>query len=226
MIALSWSRLSTYLQCPRQFKAKYVDKDYPDEGDNPYFVRGNRLHKQMEDYINYKRGNGEAPVLGVEAHNTSGIVDNVFNNYDNVWAEQQMAANQEWVKCGWFDKPTVVKYRAIIDCIATRDDEVLAIDFKTGKVRNYGDDHGQLHLTATMLMGMMPHVEEVKCTYLFMDHKQSSTMKMKRSEYDEQKAYFDGRHEEVNADEEFAPLKNQYCNFCLIKEDCPVYRKK
>ncbi|MGW8177833.1 MAG: PD-(D/E)XK nuclease family protein [bacterium] len=229
MIALSWSRLNGYLLCPRKFEAQYIDKSYPDDSDNPNFVRGNRLHKQMEDYIVFKSSAvetfGQPPQLSPEAHGATPIVDKVFDNYDEVYPELQLACDHQWKRCDWFAPPRVVKYRCIIDCLAIRDNEALCIDFKTGKVRDYADDHGQLHLTAAMVMNLYPQVERVTCAYLFLDHKQTVNVHIMRDELEAQMEYFNNMHTEVNEADKFPPLKNQYCGFCLIKEDCPVYRR-
>lgn len=228
-IALSWSRLSSYLECPMKFKAQYIDKTYPDDSDNPHFVRGSRIHKQLEDYINYKKIEfetfGSAPGMSEEAKNATPIIDKVFQNFDTVVAERQLATDMDWNKCDWFAKPTTVKYRCIIDSLAVRDDEALSIDFKTGKVREYDADHGQLHLSSAMIMSVMPKLEKVTNSYLFVDHKQTISITITRDEVQKELDYFNEKYEEVNADEEFKPKKHKYCGFCLIKKSCPLYSR-
>lgn len=228
-IALSWSRLSTYLECPYKFKAQYIDKDYPDDSDNPHFARGSRIHKQVEDYINFKKTAGEtfgsAPAMSSEAKNAIPMVNKVFDNYDVVVAERQLATNMEWAKCDWFAKPTEVKYRCIIDSMALRDAEVLSLDWKTGKVRPYDNKHGQLHLSAAMVMKIMPDVEKIDNCYVFLDHKQTISIQLARADVQRELDYFDEQYEVVNTDENFDPKKHKYCGFCLIKDRCPLYSK-
>ena len=52
-IALSWSRLSDYLQCPLKFKLKYLTKEFPPEDfeKSVHLVKGAQYHKQLEDYV-------------------------------------------------------------------------------------------------------------------------------------------------------------------------------
>ena len=228
-IALSYSRLSTYQDCPYKFKSQYIDKDYPDESDNPHFARGSRIHKQLEDYtiwsLNKTETVGSEPAMSAEAGNGRNIINNVVDNYDSVVPERQLAANMDWVKCDWYAKPTEVKYRAIVDLMAIRGDEGLMIDWKTGKVREYAGFGGQLHLSGSMIMSMLPSLETLKLTYMYVDHKQSSSIELKRSDLQENVEHFNEQYEIVNNDEEFKPTKHKYCNFCLIKDRCPLYGK-
>lgn len=224
-IALSWSRLNTYMECPMKFKAQFIDKTYPDDSDNPHFARGSRIHKQLETYINNTISNSGAPAMSAEAMNAVPILNKVFQNYDVVTAERQIATNMDWKKCDWFDKPHIVKYRCIIDSLAIRDYEALSIDFKTGKVRPYDAEHGQLHLSSAMVMSIIPDIKEITNTYLFLDHKQTVSIKLKRSDIQKEIDHFDEMYEKVNADEDFAPTKHKYCGFCLIKNECPLWQK-
>lgn len=64
-IALSWSRLSDYQQCPLKFKLKYIEKDKmfkEDESQSPHLVRGSNVHKALENYVVQKQSNGEMEV--------------------------------------------------------------------------------------------------------------------------------------------------------------------
>lgn len=224
-IALSWSRISAYRQCPKQFKSKYIDKDYPEDDDNPAFEKGTRIHKQLEDYILWKKANldeGE-PRLGVEASTAKPIIDSYFNKLvpDNIHAEKQVAINQSWSKCDWFDKPDIVKFRGIMDMLVFESKSKLTIiDFKSGKVRDYDEEFGQLHLSATIMFELFPEVQTITCAYLFVEHKQTIRQTFERKNHKRNKAHFDKEYLEINEDSEFEPSKNKYCYFCAIKRDC------
>ena len=225
-IALSWSRLSSYLECPLKFKSQYVDKNYPDDSDNPHFVRGKRIHKQMEDYILSIKEGSRPPSMSAEAKNGVPMVDKLFKNYEVVVSERQLATDMGWSKCDWFGKPTQVKYRCIVDTMAMRDDERLSIDWKTGKVRPYDDDHGQLHLSSAMIMSVVPNINKITNSYVFLDHKQSISITINRADVQKELDYFNKKYEVVNTDKEFKPTKHQYCGYCLIKDRCPLFIKQ
>ena len=119
MIPLSWSRVSVYRQCPNQFEAKYITKEYPDESDNPAFEKGNQIHSQLENYINWKKGKGTKPDLCVAAANAVPIIESYFKTTvkDAISAEKQIALNHDWKLCGWFDNTKIVTWRGILDML-------------------------------------------------------------------------------------------------------------
>jgi RecB family exonuclease len=224
LIALSWSRLSQYRQCPTQFEAKYISKSYPDEGDNPAFAKGTRVHKQLEDYINFKKGILTVePKPGKIASSVLPIIDMYFNKFskDSIFAEQQLALDHNWNDTEWFGKPDQVKFRGIVDMVIFESTtQCTVIDFKTGKYRKYEEDFGQLHMTASFLFELYQDIQDIKTVYLFAEHKKKIVVSFNRSEHSAIKAKFNVEYLQVNEDEEFLPTKNKYCFFCAIKEDC------
>ena len=137
-IALSFSRLSDYEACPLKFKQKYIDKTFPDDSDNPAFVRGNKIHSQLEEYILYKiSSEADAPTMSTITQKAVPLIEKIFTSCKGrMFPEKQIAVNQDWELCTWFDKPDVVKYRAIIDFLAFMSEtELLIGDWKSGKVR-------------------------------------------------------------------------------------------
>lgn len=226
MLALSFSRLSDYIGCPNKFKLKYVDKSYADDSDNPAFVKGNIIHKQLEDYINFVNGDCDEPSMNAATSSAKGMIENLHKvSKGNIFSEKQIAVDQDWVKCDWFAPPTKVKYRAIIDCLVfLGDDTLYIIDWKSGKVREYEDGPTtQLKLTAAMLFKLYPKIVKITSAYMFVEHKKTVKVDFERSQLDDLVANFDAAHTKVNGETEWAPLKNKYCNWCLATSDqCPV----
>lgn len=220
MTPLSWSRISVYRQCPKQYQAKFLTKTYPDDSNNPAFVKGSEIHKQLELYIiRKKEGSGE-PALCKEAQNVKPIIDHFFTYVepDNIFAERQIAVNQDWQQVDWFGAN--IKYRCIIDMLVVLANKLVVLDFKSGKVRDYDDPLGQLHLTATILFELFPDIDEIECAYLFVEHKQTIKETFTRAQHNATKAKFSVEYLEINADTEYLPVKNKYCYFCGIKQGC------
>ena len=218
MIALSYSRLSTFNQCPLKFKSQYIDKSYPNEVDNPAFKRGSTIHKQCENYILYKTGKiKEKQPLRQEVKNVTPIIDNIISTYNIVWSEQQMAMDKDFKKCSWYSKDTV--YRAILDMVALNNTEASIIDFKTGKVRDYDDSAtGQLRLAAFFILSLYPKIEEITTAYLFLDHKHTISRKFYRDNYSSMKDTFTNLLIKVNQEKDWLPTTNKYCHWCLCEE--------
>lgn len=218
MIALSYSRLSTYENCPFKFKKQYIDKDYPDDSNNPAFVRGNNLHGQCDDYVKLKTGKTKKQeLLCEEVKNVTPIIDKIISIYPNVYGEQKLALNSNFTACDWFSKATV--YRAILDMLAINKESAVIIDFKSGKVRKYDNKStGQLHLTACFIFALFPKVQQISTAYLFLDHKKTITKSFERSEYEGLKKTFMDMLRKVNTEKEWPRTKNRYCGWCKL--DC------
>lgn len=214
VIALSHSRLSTYRNCARKFKLQYLDKAFPDDSDNPNFVRGNRVHGQLENYVMWKNAGEtfEKPAMVNEAMNVIPIIEKIYESYTSVMPEQKLCIDDQWNKTGWFAKNAYL--RAILDLIAFKPKAALICDYKTGKVREYDEYGGQLHLNAAMLFAVEADVDVIDVAYLFADHKQTIKVRFHRDQYEEFKAHFIEEHQQVNAETAWEPTINQYCKWC------------
>jgi len=225
-IALSYSRLNTYNSCARKFKLQYLDKAFPDDSDNPNFVRGNRVHGQLESYVMWLNSGKitEKPKMCNEAKNAIPIIDRVYESYTTVLPEQQLAIDDRWKKTGWF--AANVYLRAILDVIAFAPRRGLILDYKTGKVRDYDGYGGQLHLNAAMLFAIEPELDVIDVAYLFVDHKQTIRVKFDRGQYQEFRDHFNEKHLKVNSETEWAPTINQYCKWCPATRDQCEFSKQ
>lgn len=218
MIALSYSRLSTYEQCPLKFKLQYIDKTYKDDSDNPAFIRGSRLHKQCEEYILHKTKNRLKPVLSTEVQNVVPIIDKVIKKYTTIFAETKLALDTNFLPCGWFDKSVI--YRAILDMTALNTHNALIIDFKSGKVREYDDKStGQLHLASCFIFATNESIQNINSAYLFLEHKITISKSFTRDNFISMRDVFYKLFDEVNELKNFEPKVNRYCHWCLATKD-------
>lgn len=233
MIALSWSRLSDYHQCPLKFKLKYLEKHHlfkEESTTSPHLVRGSNVHKALENYVIQSTSNGELEVKITslpEVEATKPFVDRFLTNYTTVIPETQIAINRNWERVEWFSKDAY--YRAILDLIALRPSDVAIIDYKTGKMRDYDDGpsgKGQLHLSGAISLHLWPDIPEVSTTYAYVDHRQTITKKFTQADRQELREHFDEEHNRVNSDTKFRPTVNEFCKWCPATRDmCPYSRK-
>ncbi len=233
MIALSWSRLSDYHQCPLKFKLKYLEKHHlfkEESTTSPHLVRGSNVHKALENYVIQSTSNGELEVKITslpEVEATKPFVDRFLTNYTTVIPETQIAINRNWERVEWFSKDAY--YRAILDLIALRPSDVAIIDYKTGKMRDYDggpSGKGQLHLSGAISLHLWPDIPEVSTTYAYVDHRQTITKKFTQADRQELREHFDEEHNRVNSDTKFRPTVNEFCKWCPATRDmCPYSRK-
>jgi len=225
-LALSHSKINTFDICPNQFKLMYIDKTYEQDSDNPYFVKGQKLHKQLEDYVVAKLSDEPTEKLPMSAasRNALPILDKLIKIYPDYYPEQKICLDTKYNKCAWFDNKKAY-YRAIIDFLAMSETEAVIIDHKSGKVRDYDEFGGQLHLTAFLLMMMFPKLTKVTSAYLYLEHKQTVKIILTRDDLPALKKHFEGKYVEINSEEEYAPKRNSYCNFCRAKPHQCKFKK-
>lgn len=228
--ALSWSRLSDFLQCPLKFKYKYIDKlsNFTVMDDSPHLVRGTNVHKALENYINKRIEKVEniPPSSLPEVESTKPLINSFIDNFQTVTAEQQISVRQDWTQTEWFSKDSY--YRAIYDFVAISSNEIVIVDFKTGKYKDYSESgYGQLELSATIGLNMFPQIPVLHTLYAYVDHKKTIKRSFTQAEDKERLTmHFTKMHEIVNSEKDWDPTKNEFCNFCsATKLQCKFSRK-
>jgi len=225
MIALSWSRLNTYQQCPRKFHLQFISKSFPEEEKSIHLVKGEQLHKQLEDYVIAKNGGAPMPLgFSPEVKETLPYVDKLFTLYQSVHPEAQIACTKEWKPTDWFAKDT--GWRAIWDVAGLRPQTVFIGDYKSGKIYPYGNGYGQLHLSACIALNRFSDVPEVNAAYIYIEHKKVTPIKVTREELPKVMEHFDKEFLKVQMEKSWDPKPNEFCKWCpATKAMCQFSRK-
>lgn len=229
-MALSHSRLSDFNQCPRKFQLKYIEKkpNFKDDGTSPHLIRGTNVHKQLENYV-VKVNAGEQGIRVSslpEVETGKVLAASLFKTYSTVLPEAQVAINDQWKQSEWFGKDAY--YRAIYDVICLRTDEVMIVDWKTGRFVEYTppSGYGQLELSAAIALNLWPDVKEVHTVYAYVDHRKTIKKTYARNDGPRLVEWFEKEHIKVNAEENFDPKTNNFCRWCpATKVQCPYSRK-
>ena len=99
----SYSRLADYETCPARFAYKYIIK-IP-EAENENFIRGNKVHKIAEQYVNAEgpyAGSGWANTIPQELQSFQTLFQIIRADTVGVFTEQQWAFTDKWEVTGWF----------------------------------------------------------------------------------------------------------------------------
>lgn len=223
MIALSYSRISDFRQCPRKFKLKYIEKAknmlLEDKDKNVHLVRGKNVHDALQTYLIKKRaGEDVKPSSMIEVRNTTPIVDKLMLLYD-LHPEKQIAINDQFEMVDWFAKDAW--FRSIYDIIGfgrNGDKTIFNGDYKTGKLTDYTGtmmEMGQLHMFALLSMALWPKAEKVDAVYLYVDHKKPVKQEFIRErDFETMKENLIIEHQRINDEQDFMPTKNQFCKWC------------
>lgn len=156
----SYSAWHQYEECPAKYKFAKLDKEPDPQG--PALIRGNRLHKEAEDYV---RGKRDTP--SPETASAKWMMDSI-KAAPNWFVEQEWAWKKNWSqvtewrnwKEGWF--------RAKCDAgVSWPDNYVDIVDWKSGK--KYASNSEQVELFALSAMIRFPYAEKVMTKLVYFD---------------------------------------------------------
>lgn len=153
--AWSHSALDTFVNCPRQFHARYVAKIIPYQP-TVEMAEGNRVHKAFELRV------AEGKELPFDLKQFEPTLAKLVDRPGEVYAERKIAFNTKAQPCNW--QATGIWYRGVIDYTNIQPDESWAeiIDYKTGKPHN---KFKQLISNSLWIFAQYPEVEKVKVSY-------------------------------------------------------------
>lgn len=172
-LALSFSKLSTYQQCPRRFYEQHLTHNIP-YTDSPATLWGTRVHDAHENYL-LKRMPMDAEVL---KRIGTGYADKINEKYQTLVAENRVGVplygEQEWAikangqLASWFDTHGVfMRGKADVGMASLK--KVYQYDYKTGKANYPKTD--QLDLLALMAKAQptMAHYEVFDSALIFLE---------------------------------------------------------
>ena len=238
MIALSWSRLNSFMECRRKFHLQFISKTFKEEEKSVHLVKGQELHKQLEDYVLAKNGQAVMPLgFSPPVRDTLPYVDKLLSLYDQVFPEAQLACDVNWKPTDWFGPDTA--WRSIWDVTGLKPNTCYIGDYKSGKIYPLADGFGQLHLSAVMGLNRFQDVPEVTAAYIYIEHKKVEPVRVTRQPTDqvdskgrkvphlaEVQAYFDKHFEIVQMEKNFDPTPNNNCKYCqATRAQCQYSRK-
>lgn len=224
VMPLSFSRLSTFEQCPAQFDYLYVSKRVANQS-NEHSEYGDRVHKVLE-----AKGKGtlDETTLSVEEKNTlerwGPIVDRITSQSGDKYFEHQMAVNRDLTPVGWFDSDVWI--RSIADVLVVDGTTAYCLDYKTGKVK---ENPTQLQLFAAMVFWHFPQVETVKTSFIWLKFDEVTNAKYERRFLGALWSALAPRFTKVQDTIElgvFDTKPSGLCPWCAAKDICPDARLK
>jgi len=158
----SYSGLSQFQTCPRQYYAHRVSKEVPFVS-TPATEYGIALHSAAELYIKSQTS------LPDEFTFIQPYLDRLLDLHGKKYTEFKMAMaikDREFQVCDYWDKSAW--YRGIADLIITDTDRERAflVDYKTSRSNQYADTK-QMALLAALIFLHFPRVKKVKSMLLF-----------------------------------------------------------
>lgn len=227
---VSFSRLSTFEQCPQKFDYLYVTKSVIDAG-NEITDYGTRVHEALELYGRALVEGGDAAAAAivslegnVEARKWKGLVDRIVRKDGEKYFEHQMALNPDKQPCDWFAAD--VWLRGIADVLVVDGDTAWCVDWKTGKPK---ENPTQLQLFAALIFIHFPEVQTVKTSFVWLNYDDMSDATYTRRMLPHIWMALDPRFTALQDAVDLGVFKAKpsgLCGWCAAKDICPDRRKR
>ena len=203
----SFTALTTFERCPKQFGHRYILKDLPREEPSPAMAEGNEVHDALE-----KRIKG-SPLP--EKRQSLERYARVFDGAP-VEAEMKVAVTRAGNATGFFADDAW--FRGKIDVVVILPPRAFITDWKTGKKR---EDPDELEIFAVLLQAARPEVHEITGRYVWLkggDVGKSHVLTDTATKWQQLKE----RTAQVERAVEtrfFPPREHALCGWCPVK-DC------
>jgi len=229
----SYSKISTFKNCPYRFKLQYIDKIKTKFNKTPALEKGSFLHYGIEHYL---KGNlkDEINKYNFEVSGKDDIINykkqlkqilkgenvQIYKSFNknNVYIEEGFGLywkniNDKWqFELGKYSKQSTIY--GYIDLMIYDDflERVNIIDHKSGKFRK---DQDELQLKIYAIVGFLkfPDVNDVYVQFDFLEHNKSINFKFERKDFDKISYEVIQKIIEVENEENFNK-KDTFCNWC------------
>jgi CRISPR/Cas system-associated exonuclease Cas4 (RecB family) len=187
----SATSLKTWTNCPRLFKAKYIDKIIPYK-EHPAAARGIAIHKELEDAV---RAGADPSCWTPE-----GLIAMLHNKRAHI--EVEMALTREGKPTRYSSAKAWLRGKMDVLLLGAK---ALVIDWKTGKVR---PDKVQADMYTAIVN--QTYAMSVEFRLVYVDQKQVVPLTRDAGAFERVKALA----EQVEADSDFLPNPGWLCRYC------------
>ncbi len=202
----SYSRLSTFTQCPAKYNWSYVDKVDVERISSPAMERGTKIHNSLEAFV--KR---ETEILHPDIHEHYGqFMFSIRENYE-CFPESRWAFDWLLRPCA-YDEPMCM-IRGFMDLkFVPENDNVQVYEYKTGKI--YDEHAHQRWIYGVAALLEHPEKKGVDVTTVYLDQKKNVKTFYPSHMLREYKPMLIDEIREVDECEEFIPKPQFLCRWC------------
>lgn len=199
----SYSRLSTWEECPRQFQYSYIENLPSSRPDSPAATRGSAIHDKADKYLKGQLTTYPFEFVKVSAHLIS-------LKEKKAWSEMKLAVKQDWTPCDYKDGEAY--FRAIIDVLYMDNTVAHIEDHKTGQT--YPDHVIQLGDYVPLVAAHYP-ADEYVTRLIYVDQGIVTPPKItKANRIKPIRMLLDGRIKNAEDDDIFPLKPGQHCKWC------------
>lgn len=203
----SYSRLSIYEKCPRQFAFRYIEKVKVERTTSPQMERGTAMHNNIEQYLL-----GETKALMPEVEDHREVFKELIEK--KATPELKIGLTRDW-RPSEFDDPNAY-VRGVLDTVFHVEQGASSLEWKSGK--EYDDHADQRWLYLLFLRALHPEATTltVKTVYLDLNKNKSLVMVLPddADEIDNVRQDFTNRMRTGEIDTDYAARPGYYCSWC------------
>ena len=160
MGAWSYSSLTKYDTCPRQYYEVKIAKRFVDE-ENEQSRWGSDVHEAIEHH--FKEGTPIPQRMNAFVPTVQKVKDHVFGSGGEFAVEIELGVDQTLTEARGFNDEDCYA-RGIIDLLQIKGSKALNLDWKTGKIK----DSNQLRMSSGLIFANFPQVEVVHAGYVWL----------------------------------------------------------
>jgi PD-(D/E)XK nuclease superfamily len=201
-----FSKLDSYRDCPAKFKYQFIDK--LSQPSSPAMERGGKMHEVIENYLN-----GWIPDLPANLGNWQEPLDALKK--EDFKAEQALGIDNAWkLLPNWFHSTTWLRSKA--DAMYTKCDQLVVIDFKSGKYRIPSTE--QIELYAIVGLSVYPDIEKIKAEFWFLDTGEVYSRDYTRAELVGLRSKYEGYAAKLYTETNWKPAPSVNCRWCAYSK--------
>jgi len=236
-LKVSYSKLSTFKECPFKYRCLYIDNLWHLKKDRPYLSMGSSVHLALRDFFTIRdKGQRTLQNLGKLLKKNW-----IRKGYKDDKEEKEYAL-RAWEMLSRFYEtydpyvlPLMVErnFSAIVEenlIFSVRIDRVdrlpnggyELIDYKTGKNTDIGKEEEDLQLTIYYLaLQSRYRIKPTRFTYYFLEDNKRLTTSRTESQVEQGLISIKDLVRKIRTAREFLPTPNPFCSFCDFAEMCP-----
>lgn len=209
----SYSKLSTYNQCPLKYKYSYIDKI---KTNTPLcFIKGRKIHKEFELLNESNITNASNIVKNFLNSNIGNKLKNILLK-NKTKREFKFGLDTDFKNCKYNLK---CYYGGIIDLIYI-DDLLTLVDYKTGNYKELKyQDFYQL-MSYSLFFFNNKNIDQIKLKYIYVEHNLENSLIIKRDSIEFIKNWIKNTINKIENDTQFLKNKTKLCNYCQYKNIC------
>jgi CRISPR/Cas system-associated exonuclease Cas4 (RecB family) len=215
----SYSRISTYQQCPLKFKFKYVDKVKVPFVYSEALIKGGTLHHILEHHPEKSTHKHQEKYQSVADEFINSDVGKDLLSRESK-RELDIGLTKDLEPCEYSSKEAM--FRGSVDYFTMKDDYLWIVDWKSGKEKDLKwQSFDQNMWYALYFFIMYGKLDKIKITYQYIEHNNAdNSVIMERQYLLNYKTSLIDNINKIENDTEFKLKESALCPYCDFQDIC------